>query len=203
MLKATSILALVIVVSALQERNHGKANYDLAKFMEQNEKIWTLKSSDVGKWKCKLDHSIKITGKDAVLNRSYVVKKKVSSFIVTGRLGSSREDDTYNRMILYDSSGYFIGYEDILFSNTNNTCAVINVTVDSKYDYDDPTPSSTTWGDSEYSTRFEIRISDSLLEGPRSACKEQFRKYANGSEGRPVSTKRGNCRKYYRQSETH
>uniref|UniRef100_A0A224YCA0 Lipocalin n=1 Tax=Rhipicephalus zambeziensis TaxID=60191 RepID=A0A224YCA0_9ACAR len=212
MYSAASVLVFGLF-SCLQERSEGETLrrstsaevYDLKKFIEKNKKVWTYQSSDEGKWECKLDHLLNMRDNYASINRSYVMNKTVSSFVVKGRLVSSREhlNETYNRMILYYPSDDFYGYEDVLFENDKNTCAVIKVVVNYDYDYNDvsmPPATTTTWGYSKYTTWYEIRIPDAFLEQPVYDCNQRLKELANTTEPRVVS--RGtNCRDYYKTTQ--
>uniref|UniRef100_A0A224YLC0 Lipocalin n=1 Tax=Rhipicephalus zambeziensis TaxID=60191 RepID=A0A224YLC0_9ACAR len=182
MYSAASVLVFGLF-SCLQERSEGETLrrstsaevYDLKKFIEKNKKVWTYQSSDEGKWECKLDHLLNMRDNYASINRSYVMNKTVSSFVVKGRLVSSREhlNETYNRMILY-----YPYYNDVSM----------------------PPATTTTWGYSKYTTWYEIRIPDAFLEQPVYDCNQRLKELANTTEPRVVS--RGtNCRDYYKTTQ--
>uniref|UniRef100_G3MRB7 Lipocalin/cytosolic fatty-acid binding domain-containing protein n=1 Tax=Amblyomma maculatum TaxID=34609 RepID=G3MRB7_AMBMU len=153
---------LVAILSGLQGSEAGgdhndTAEYDIKKFLTRYEPVWTVYSTWKNHSSCKVDFMWKGQSKLISFNRSYYIDKIRYSTRLQGRFYHSKEIAGYNSMVIGDTDEDY-EWDEILFQNDDNTCAVVQVGLISVESY---------W--------YELRVKNSsIAKGMDASCLRDF-----------------------------
>uniref|UniRef100_A0A224YBJ2 Lipocalin n=1 Tax=Rhipicephalus zambeziensis TaxID=60191 RepID=A0A224YBJ2_9ACAR len=134
-----------------------KKAYNIRKFLDTKEPIWTYTTSKRANVWCEVGVMDNVTENSVFFKRSSYDRKGRTSAILEGKLTERKK-----HMDIRSPDGEYALQEDIIYMNRNGSCAVIMVT--------------TTFGGKQ--STFDLRVRNSSLAwGPTKKCEKNFRKH--------------------------
>ncbi|XP_037500478.1 uncharacterized protein LOC119374449 isoform X4 [Rhipicephalus sanguineus] len=131
-----------------------KKAYNIRKFLDTKEPIWTYTTSRRANIWCEVGVTDNVTENSVFFKRSSYDRKGRTSAILEGKLSDRKKH--------MDIDGVYTMQEDIIYMSRNGSCAVIMVT--------------TTFGGKQ--STFDLRVKNSSLAwGPTKKCKKNFGKH--------------------------
>uniref|UniRef100_L7LR42 Putative group i salivary lipocalin n=1 Tax=Rhipicephalus pulchellus TaxID=72859 RepID=L7LR42_RHIPC len=133
-----------------------KKAYNIGKFLDTKEPIWTYTTSRRANVWCEVGVTDNVTEDSVFFKRSSYDRKGRTSATLEGKLSDKKK-----HMHIRSPDGVYTLEEDIIYMNRNGSCAVIMVT--------------TTFGGKQ--STFDLRVRNSSIAwGPTEKCKKRFRK---------------------------
>ncbi|XP_037275411.2 uncharacterized protein LOC119168097 isoform X1 [Rhipicephalus microplus] len=134
-----------------------KKAYNIRKFFDTEEPIWTYTTSKRANVWCEVGVTNNVTESSVSFKRSSYDRKGRTSGILEGKLS-----DRKKHMDIKSQDGVYTLHEDIIYMNQNGSCAVIMVT--------------TAFGGKQ--STFDLRVRNSSIAwGPTEKCKKHFKKH--------------------------
>ncbi|XP_049527091.1 uncharacterized protein LOC125946933 isoform X2 [Dermacentor silvarum] len=100
-----------------------KNDWNIRKFVNTSEHIWTYSTSDCRQIECKMDAKVSATKTSLVFNRSYYIGTERIHDVLEGQFFEKQKD----RMAIRRGGGSFMESEYMLYYHKNGGCAVFRV----------------------------------------------------------------------------
>uniref|UniRef100_A0A224YKZ1 Lipocalin n=1 Tax=Rhipicephalus zambeziensis TaxID=60191 RepID=A0A224YKZ1_9ACAR len=136
-------------------------DFDIRKFLNSSEKIWTLNTTSEKPQFCKSDLKRNITEQEIFFTR----KSNGREELLHGEFLYNRAFNEYSEMNV-GQTGKLLDREEIVFHGYNNTCAVFQTTLLAN--------DIIFFSFNQREIVFELRVKNSSVHNPDQECLEQF-----------------------------